>query len=108
VTGRAGLAFDRVLLYAKGGAAWAADRFSFLAPSGRNGTTDQTRTGWIGGVGVEYAFAGSWSAKVEYNYMDFGTKHVTFTTDFADIQQRVQTIKAGVNYRFGGPIIAQY
>jgi outer membrane immunogenic protein len=33
-------------------------------------TTD--RAGWTAGVGLEYAFLGPWSAKVEYLYTDLG------------------------------------
>ena len=28
--------------------------------------------GWTVGTGVEYAITGNWSAKIEYNFMDFG------------------------------------
>ena len=35
------------------------------------------------GVGVEYAFLGNWSAKLEYNYMDMGSKTVTLATTWA-------------------------
>ena len=34
----------------------------------------QSRSGWTFGAGVEYAFAPNWSAFVEYNHFDFGTK----------------------------------
>ena len=30
-------------------------------------------TGWTAGVGLEYAFLGNWTAKVEYLYVDLGT-----------------------------------
>ena len=31
------------------------------------------------GAGVEFAFTNSISGKLEYNYMDFGTRTYTFT-----------------------------
>jgi len=34
----------------------------------------QTRVGWTAGVGVEKMFSRNWSAKLEYLYLDFGTK----------------------------------
>jgi hypothetical protein len=56
----------------------------------------------------ESACAGCRSAKVEYDYMDFGRR----TVDFAlvggfipvnlDVDQRVSQVKVGLNYRFGG------
>jgi len=54
--------------------------------------------------------------KIEYDYMDFGNKHVGINcvpafctgTVAEDIRQNVSVIKAGINYRFGGPITASY
>jgi outer membrane immunogenic protein len=110
-TGRAGLAFDRWLVYAKGGAAWAHDRYStnFYTFPGTVELTD-TRFGWTVGAGVEYAFAPQWSAKLEYNYMDFGTKNVAFAPGrLTDVNQQINAVKLGVNYKFGGsPIVARY
>ena len=73
---------------------------------GATATGSVDRTGWLLGVGLEYAFMGNWSAKIEYNYMDLGSKAVTLTTTgglaatAANVDLTVQTIKAGVNYRF--------
>ena len=75
LTGRVGVAFDRWLVYGKGGVAWASDSYTtnlYTFPASVEMT--DTRIGWTAGAGVEYAFAPRWSAKLEYNYMDFGTK----------------------------------
>lgn len=111
LTGRLGMAFDRWLVYGKGGAAWARDRYStnFYTLPGTEVT--DTRLGWTVGAGVEYAFAPQWTAKLEYNYMDFGTRSVSFAPGFStDIDQQVHAVKFGVNYKFGSPgaIIARY
>jgi outer membrane immunogenic protein len=124
---RLGLAWDRVLFYAKGGAAWVNDDYSLSVAPGVPGglagvttvTADKTRWGWMVGVGVEYAFAQNWSVKVEYNYMDFGTERVLLTSNGAipgqlpfeeDISRKIQVVKVGVNYKFdwGGPLVARY
>jgi outer membrane immunogenic protein len=106
-TGRVGYAWDRALFYAKGGAAWAHDKFSDI--STLNGLTvdnaDQTRWGWTIGAGVEYAFAPSWSAKLEYDYLDFGKQTATFAGPAipafnTDIDQHIHVLKVGVNYKF--------
>jgi outer membrane immunogenic protein len=75
-------------------------------------STNETRWGWMVGVGVEYAFTDNWSAKIEYNYMDLGSDALRFAdtsgTVFMDtnIRERVNVVKVGVNYRFGvSPIL---
>ena len=57
---------------------------------------------------MEWAFAGNWSAFAEYNYFDFGTPGVTFTsaadgvTTFPiNIRQNINSFMVGINYRFG-------
>ncbi len=107
LTGRIGYAFDRNLFYVKGGGAWVNERFTELSAGALSDTGDMTRSGWTVGGGWEYAFAPSWSVKVEYDYMDFGT----LTSPNAcspggcgplaeTINQHVNVGLVGVNYRF--------
>ncbi len=76
---RAGVAFDRLLVYGTGGLAVADDRESFSIYN--SGSTlsylaleSQTNTliGWAAGVGGEYAFTSHWTASVEVRYASFG------------------------------------
>jgi len=74
------------------------------------------------GGGVEWAFGGNWSAKIEGTYMDFGQKNRSFAgipvlglvtlPVNADIESHITTVKFGVNYRFGTygktPVAARY
>ena len=127
-TARVGYAEDAWLIYTKGGLAVSRNSSTLaetesLACVGNNCSfplnntvelgTD-TRTGFIVGAGVEWAFWKGWSAVAEYNYMDFGTKHVlVFGTNpvgsFAPgpffqsipIEQTLQIVKLGLNYRIG-------
>lgn len=107
VTGRVGFAFERSLLYVKGGGAWAHTKYEYTPLSfGDNTLTSatETRAGWTIGGGLEYAFDPKWSARVEYNYMDFGTKDAVdlapLTSGFtAGIDQQIHAIKFGVNFR---------
>src|SRR5213075_335042 len=72
VTGRLGYTWDRWMLYAKGGAAWAGDKYSADIPIfAEHILASQTRAGWTVGGGVEWAFWQNWSAKVEYDFYDF-------------------------------------
>jgi hypothetical protein len=52
VTGRLGWTWDRVMLYAKGGAAWAGDKYSADLPAfNEHIATTVTRPGWtVGGA----------------------------------------------------------
>lgn len=116
-TGRLGYAWDRVLLYAKGGGAWKQgdENFTFNGTGQVGGTAQDDRSGWTVGGGLEFGFLGPWSAKVEYNYMDFGTKRLTFSNrvgglnERADIKEHINVVKFGINYRLGhGPVYANY
>jgi outer membrane immunogenic protein len=114
IAGRLGVAFDRVLVYAKGGAAWANDKYE-LNSAILNFNANETRWGWMVGAGLEYSFTDSWSAKIEYNYLDFGDRSVEFTdtTDQvsldASIRQHIHVVKTGINYRFGwAPVGVRY
>lgn len=122
ITGRLGYSFDRVLFYGKGGGAFARDRYQentpgFLPFFGPNVFTAKTdRYGWTAGAGVEWAFANNWSAKVEYNHYDFGTKGVNLTDSVGviipiNVTQRIDTVTVGINYRFWAPqsaVVARY
>src|SRR6516164_10790304 len=106
VTGRIGYAWNNWLLYAKGGAAWASDRYSasdVLATYDFEGL--ETRFGWTAGAGVEWAFSDIWSVRLEYDFYGFGTRSVNFIDNVSstvgplDIKQDIQVIKVGVNFR---------
>lgn len=104
VTGRVGVAFDRLLIYGKGGVAFADDKSMLNTLGGASLNTTLTRTGWTAGAGLEYAFYGNWSAKAEYDYLGFGSQTLNFPTvpTYAtNASLNVQEIKAGINYKFG-------
>ncbi len=108
-TGRIGYAWNNVLVYGKGGAAWMNENISGGATAGgvtliTNPITD-TRSGWIAGAGVEYGFAPNWTVFAEYNYLDFGSKNYTITsnlpvTSVTHIKTTVDVLKVGANLRF--------
>lgn len=119
VTGRLGYAFDRALVYVKGGAAWVNEKHWIRDGTGFQFATanDLTRWGWTIGGGLEYAIDYNWSVKGEYQYMDFSNESDTRFRcppcnlgDFSfRIDQKVNIAKIGLNYRFGGgPVVARY
>jgi outer membrane immunogenic protein len=97
---RVGYAFDNVLPYVEGGAAWVDEKYHVAPGTPFAIDLDDTRTGYFLGAGIEYGFAPNWSAKLEYNYLDFGTDRLNFGGAIEDITQRSQTVRVGFNYRF--------
>jgi len=97
---RVGYAFNDWLVYGKVGGAWA--HTSGTATAGINGlqlasvSVDETLSGWMLGIGAEYAVWNNWTAKIEYNMMDFSNSG-PFAAD------KFNVLKAGMNYRFGAP-----
>jgi outer membrane immunogenic protein len=115
LTGRIGyVVWPQALLYLKGGAAWAHNTYSdsdpIFAGTGYLGKGSANPSGWTIGGGLEYTFLPNWSAFVEYNFIDFGSRNVTIIYNVpADIvtnpygyhyNQNLQTVLVGLNYRF--------
>jgi len=101
--GRLGYTVDRVMVYGTGGVAWAHDR----ANDGLV-VDDKMHVGWTAGAGIEYAFAPNWSTKLEWLYADYGTKTYALTAP-TRVDLTDNTVKLGINYRFGGgPVYSRY
>jgi outer membrane immunogenic protein len=104
VTGRLGYAINQALFFAKGGVAFADERDTVTSPLGvlsSTGTT--TQVGWTAGGGLEYALDRNWSAKIEYDYLGFGSRSVPATALVGapgSVDLNIQRAMAGVNYRF--------
>jgi outer membrane immunogenic protein len=93
VRGRFGIAYVSALFYGTGGGGWGHFKVS-VGPF-----SDSTwLSGWTAGAGIEYAFMPNWSAKVEYLHYGFGSE--TFFGALSSGNLDVNTIKAGINYRF--------
>jgi outer membrane immunogenic protein len=99
------------LVYFQGGAAWGHTSTNVTNPAGfQIGQTSNTRTGWTVGGGIEYMFVPHWSAFLEGNYMDFGSKNSgTAFTPVGTVcavgcslsaKATEATVLVGVNYRF--------
>ncbi len=114
VTGRAGFAWGPALLYAKGGYAYSDNReaLTFGGVSIPFAFDRNRRDGYTVGAGVEYMFAQNFSAKVEYQYYDFGRSAfiapIAFVP-FGAFRVDEHTVKAGLNYHFNwGGAAARY
>jgi outer membrane immunogenic protein len=125
VAGRLGFAADRVLFYGKGGVAVVNKSYSFgdnCITGGCGGGIlnlghSDTQVTWAAGAGIEYAFTNNWSIKGEYLYLAthesfnasmVGASNVVGTFSNVHTDPGVHTAKVGINYRFGGPVVAKY
>ena len=118
------VAAERWLVYFKGGIALASEKHDFGLTQAAPGLGSVSvalagsalHTGYLAGVGIEHAFLGNWSAKLEYNYVTLPLQNVmttgsqTFnipglTGTIANLQrvgisEHMHLIKFGINYRF--------
>jgi outer membrane immunogenic protein len=113
IAARVGWAWDRLLLYVKGGVAFAEDDYSMVVTGIGSASSGHTRNGWLVGTGIEYGFDHHFSGKIEYNYMDLGDKDVILsagrTNARVNIEQQLHLVKVGLNYRFGGgAVVTRY
>ena len=113
--GRVGVAWDRALFYGTGGAAFtsASDTICFAICV----TDSAQRTGWVAGAGIEYAAWDNISLKLEYLHADFGSKNYInppvptgtgATIETRSVHLTDDIVRAGLNWRFTGPVIAKY
>jgi outer membrane immunogenic protein len=129
VRGRVGfLATPALLLYGTGGLAVANVKASYLftdtfALANESASISTTRYGWTAGAGAEYALMNGWSIKAEYLYADLGRASTTSTNLTAfnpggvafptnvythTVNLRSNIGRVGINYKFGGPVVAKY
>jgi len=107
VTGRLGYTWGPYMIHARGGVAFRDNSLSVATSL----TSHRDDTGYTIGGGLEYMFAPTWSAKIEYQYYDFGRTSHTFNGDpLLRYKEDLHTVKAGINYHFnwGAPVAARY
>jgi outer membrane immunogenic protein len=108
---RGGIAVDRLLLFFDGG--WALgylDHTNFVPGVGTEQFTVH-RSGLAAGGGIAYAITNNLIGKFEYRYYDFGrfvnsapkTGVLPYTID-----NTYSVVTLGLDYKFGGPVIAKY
>lgn len=119
-----GLVTPTALLYVTGGAVVAGINTNGVisgfaanqAPTSVAWSNDSTNWGWVVGAGLEARLGGNWTGKIEGLYMDLGSVsgapvlatsspplRFNYHSDITDV-----VVRAGVNYHFGGPVVAKY
>ena len=126
ITGRLGYAWDRAMVYVKGGVAFVDVETTVTDPIFNPGfvasTSDSTAT-WTLGGGIEWAFDWNWSVKAEYMFIGLDSNAACGFNGLASVNtpavgtycwnhelDGVHTAKIGLNYRFGGgaPVVPRY
>jgi len=134
ITGRFGVITgpqDRYMWYLKGGGAWARTKVDVAAQSNvldcasfilifcdsnsnsLAGNQTFNRWGWTVGTGMEFALWDRWSAKIEYDYLSFGSRNINLTSACVEcefgflsfntqLKEQIHQVKIGLNYRFWG------
>jgi outer membrane immunogenic protein len=100
VRGRLGYAWDRVMLYATGGLVYGDATLNGISgPAAFNNST--TYITWTAGGGVEAAFWGPWSGKIEYLYAGSPSSvpAIPFVTNISG-KSSTNLVRAGLNYHF--------
>lgn len=123
---RVGYAANTTLFYLTGGLAVGEVEGSWtvLSSNGyaKSGSSSETKVGWTAGAGVEHAWNANWTVKLEYLYTDLGnisyaTAYLpgsTFAPPGFNYAERItqdltfHTVRVGLNYKFGGPVVARY
>ena len=111
--GRLGYAVNNLLFYGTGG--YAAAGVEAGVKDSNTGallaSATSTRSGWTAGGGLEWGFAPNWSAKFEWLYMKFDSAPLNTLVaegSRSSIPLDDNVVRAGINYRFGGPVVAKY
>jgi outer membrane immunogenic protein len=136
VRGRIGIAAaPNFLIYGTGGLAYGGvnsstginEAFSGLGglvtgTSLASGNFSETRVGWTVGAGGEWMFTSNWSAKLEYLHYDLGSANYGTPVNISSpllgatstlgqsssTNFRGDIVRVGLNYKFGGPVVAKY
>jgi outer membrane immunogenic protein len=106
------LVTPNILLYGTFGVAYGQVKDSatitVTGVGSATGSFKDVKAGWTIGAGIEGAFGGGWSAKLEYLYIDLGKTEHTFATPIlgtvaSETRQTTDNIlRVGLNYKWGG------
>jgi outer membrane immunogenic protein len=130
IRGRVGYTWNSFMLYGTGGVAFidGKDNMAVVpAGVGLNGfpggavNFNSNQVGWVAGVGGEWLFANNWMFRLEYLHYGFGgasgslavvadtctvAAACAFNTSISN--RDIDTVRVGVSYKFGGPVVAKY
>jgi outer membrane immunogenic protein len=103
---RFGWASNNWLWYGKAGGGWVNNEATVTNVfNGAQVTGSNTNGGWLLGVGIEYAFAQKWTAKLEYDHLGLDTWTLNSTVfapnaDQLSVERKIDMLTVGLNYKF--------
>jgi outer membrane immunogenic protein len=105
---KAGVAFDRALIYGIGGLAYGdvENSVSFTVPgTSRSWSNSEGSLGWTLGAGLEYAITDNWIIGAEYQHVELGDDNTVIVDgdDFSvpvDFQNSFDLISVRASYKF--------
>jgi outer membrane immunogenic protein len=105
---RLGYAFDKVLVFATGGIAYATTKATLtsVAPPVVTASSTKAYTGFAVGGGVEYALSQNWIVKADYLHINFGKQSNAYlftggvAEAVADTSLKTDLFRIGLNYKF--------
>jgi outer membrane immunogenic protein len=111
---RGGVAIDRILLFVDGGWAFGNILHTSTTPGFPIDQYTNKQSGLAAGGGMAFAFTNNLIGKIDYRYYNFGrydrpgnpftpNGQLPYTVDSS-----YSVITVGLDYKFGGPIVARY
>ena len=104
---RLGLAIGGLMLYTTGGIGWADFSTSVTSAAITTRLFDDTRIGWVGGVGTEYVWSDRISIVSEALHYGFGTEKTSSDLGLGgaafrfDDTQSMWVTRIGINFKLG-------
>jgi len=104
VGAKLGYAFNRALPYVMVGPTWAHTNVAGANPFIGAFTLSNTHAGWFVAAGLEYALIDNWTVRAQYRYAEYEKRPYNAVS----LGAHASAIMLGVNYRFGGPVVAKF
>lgn len=120
--GRLGFTYERSLVYVTGGLAVGEPRLTQTIaqlnfPYVETAALSSTKAGWVLGAGLEHALDSEWSLRLQYLHVDLGSQSTATAgvcpppnvaicevyTGSRKVDFALDSVTAGINYRFNGP-----
>jgi outer membrane immunogenic protein len=101
VRGRLGFAAGQLMPYVTGG--WAFGSGTRTTTSGGGDVATASHSGWVWGAGLEWMVSQGWTAKLEFQQLNFGASQYVFPNiggPDPTVSMSVSTIRVGINKLF--------